>query len=644
MSTGEYDITINERLDGTAELDLEALGGSVSLFGTVDLSAMVHVDLAFGIDSQGFYIDTSALVNAQGKPLPIVTVDSIELDANPNLTATGDFGLFDITASNISLDVDPNIGVSVTLPLESLNSVTGATTNLLRPQDFPFMSDLATATLVNPSGKTISVSATISVDSGLLGSVIPDSLQNLDLTFTFNNLSDPTDVTVSGPGYDMLNTVISESEGDIVMGLQQLAAIGDQIDASSVMAVQIPVLDRSLGSFVQLGNLFGNSLYQPVKNYFATLPMLPDGTQELPTVAGLLGAIVGGSAPSGDLSLSLAPGLGLAVQNGDLLLSYDFTATRTDPIALDLGLGGESPLSLSANLAVDLQTQFTFDASIGVDLGALASAIVNNTTANLGDAFFVQLATPPTISASLLDAGQGLTVAATVGPLNVTGQVTGLLSDPSDPTSDTLPLLQASVSIGLAANSQGQTTLSTIINLLKTNPLQLITTPQFSGSLGLDILITPSLMTSRGAYSFTPSGQPGPELIISTPNIFSGELPTIDPENFGTLLNFKNVSAAALLVAAPEQFSSSPSASSPARPPSVPRFRSRRGRLWEAWSTLPPPTPTSWPGSLLRPAGRISTALPGSRAPMRPTRPQPTFRSPSTTCRTSSRPATLRSR
>ena len=56
----------------------------------------------------------------------------------------------------------------------------------------------------------------------------------------------------------------------------------------------------------------------------------------------------------------------LSVQNGALLLSYAFTATRDDPIALDLGLGKDSALSLDANLAVDLQTQFSFGASIGV--------------------------------------------------------------------------------------------------------------------------------------------------------------------------------------------------------------------------------------------------------------------------------------
>src|SRR5262249_31071854 len=111
-----------------------------------------------------------------------------------------------------------------------------------------------------------------------------------------------------------------------------------------------------------------------------------------------LNAIRGGSGPRGDLSVSLAPGLDLSIEDGALQLSYAFTATRTDPIALDLGLGGNSPLSVNANLAVDFQAQFSFDVSIGVDLKALFNKDFSN-------AFFVKLNTPPTITASILGAG-----------------------------------------------------------------------------------------------------------------------------------------------------------------------------------------------------------------------------------------------
>ncbi len=528
-----FNVTINKTLDGTATLDLQALGGSLTLVGTVDVSMLVHLHLVFGDDSQGFYLDTAGAVNAEGQPLPILTVDHIQLDPDPNLEATGDFGLFDITATNLALSVAPGIGLAVTLPLESLDTVSGVTDNRLRVGDFATMDELATTTLVSAPGQAITASATINVDSGLLGSLIPSSLQNLNLTFAFNDASKPNDVTISGPGFTSIGDLLQQSEAQILSGLEQLVALGNQIDASPAMALKLPVIDRSLGSYVQLGQLFNNNLYQPVNTYFASL-----GTDQLPTVGGLLAAITGGTSSGGDLTLSLAPGLDLSVENGAMLLSYAFTAVRNDPIALDVGLGGTSPLTLESNLAIDLQTRFSFDASIGVDLGDLLAG-------DTADAFFVHLNTPPTITASFLDNGQGLTLNANIGALQVGGQVLGLPN--LDGTRQ--PLLQASVSLGLAHDSSGRTTLKTLLN----TPVSQLIIPSATGSLGLDIPITASLQTSRGTYDFTAGGQP--ELTIVNSDLFSGTPPTITETNFSTLLSLQNLSAASLLLAL-DQFSS----------------------------------------------------------------------------------------
>ena len=358
----QFDVTINKTLDGSANLDLEALGGTVTLTGSVNVSVLVHIHLIFGVDSEGFYIDTDLGETSQGQPLPMLTVDHIAISPDPDLTVSGDFGIFDITASSLTITVDQAIGASLSLPLESLDTITGATDSLLRPEDFGTMADIATTQLLWTAGQSVQVNATINVDSGLFGSIIPSALQNLQLAFLFDDPSDPTDVTISGPGFSSIGDLIKKSETDILQVLQQLATLGNQIDASALMSTTLPGIDRSLGSYVQLGAVFNQGLYQPVSAYFASL-----GTN-LPTVSGLLGAIFGASGTNGDLSLSLAPGLDLSVQSGALLLSYAFTATRTDPIALDLGLGSNSPISLDANLAVELQTQFSFDASIGVNL------------------------------------------------------------------------------------------------------------------------------------------------------------------------------------------------------------------------------------------------------------------------------------
>ena len=99
------------------------------------------------------------------------------------------------------------------------------------------------------------------------------------------------------------------------------------------------------------------------------------------------------------------------------------------------------------------------------------------------------------------------------------------------------------MSLGLAHDSDGRITLKT----LQQTPLSQLIVPTATASLGLDIPITASLQTSRGAFDFAAGG--GPELSIVDTNLFSGAAPTVTTKNFSNLLSFQNVSAAALLTA-----------------------------------------------------------------------------------------------
>jgi hypothetical protein len=537
-----FDVTITKTLTGQTQLALSALGGTVDVNGTLDISALVHVHFVFGVDSQGFYIDT------RGNSDPEIVFSNIKVVPDDNFDVGGDFGFFDISVNSLTVTLASGVELDVTLNAPAIDPITGATDGKLRIYEYGSIADLATSTVTggNQMQADAVVAANLSLDSGLLGSIIPPSLSSFNLTFTIQDVNNPTDVTIGGDNFRSIGDLINQSKADILTGLQQLATLGHQIDASPAMAAQLPVIDQSLGSYVQVGALFDEGLYQPVKAYFDSL-----GT-DLPTVSGLLGAVIGASGTDGDLSLSLAPGLDLSMENGALLLSYAFTATRTDPIALDLGLGGASPLSLNTNVAVQLQTTFSFDSSIGVDLVKLLSG-------DTADAFFFQLNTAPTINASFLDAGQGLSINANIGALQVGGQVLGLAN--TDGTRR--PLLTASVSLGLAHDSSGRTTLAA---LRSTAASQLII-PSATGSLGLDIPITASLHIPGLDYNFASGGTP--ELTIVDTNLFSGAAPTITTKNFATLLSFQNLSASTLLLALDQlssylgQFANSPAFSTP---------------------------------------------------------------------------------
>src|SRR5262249_2343343 len=157
---------------------------------------------------------------------------------------------------------------------------------------------------------------------------------------------------------------------------------------------------------------------QPVKDYFAGVR----ARGELPTVDGLLEALLGQAGTLDDLNLALGPGLDLSVVNGVLTVDFAFAAERTTQVALGIGTGSaEAGLKLNADVDVDLVTRFQFDATFGVDLAELTAD-----PRSFGDAFFVRINAPPTVSAQILGDGPALSFGASLGFLGVQGQVQGL--------------------------------------------------------------------------------------------------------------------------------------------------------------------------------------------------------------------------
>src|SRR5262249_3042840 len=72
-----FDVQFTKTIDGNTGLNLQALGGALSLNGSVDVSVDVHVHLVFGLDGQGFYIDADAPQDALGNPEPELTLSNL---------------------------------------------------------------------------------------------------------------------------------------------------------------------------------------------------------------------------------------------------------------------------------------------------------------------------------------------------------------------------------------------------------------------------------------------------------------------------------------------------------------------------------------------------------------------------------------
>ena len=79
---------VTKTLSGTADLDLNALGGAVELSGRLEVSADVALHLIFGIDSDGFFID------AESSQDPELVVSNLQISGD--VEGTGRLGFLGV--------------------------------------------------------------------------------------------------------------------------------------------------------------------------------------------------------------------------------------------------------------------------------------------------------------------------------------------------------------------------------------------------------------------------------------------------------------------------------------------------------------------------------------------------------------------
>ena len=112
-----FDLIVTKTLRGRARLDWTADGGRTALAGDVNVSADVTLNLGFGVDAQGFYVDA----NGNGPTLR-VTNFAIESEA---ATVRGLFGVTDVELSELLFTPKAGLALSATLVEGNGNVVTG---------------------------------------------------------------------------------------------------------------------------------------------------------------------------------------------------------------------------------------------------------------------------------------------------------------------------------------------------------------------------------------------------------------------------------------------------------------------------------------------------------------------------------------
>ncbi|BAU09732.1 GLUG domain-containing protein [Leptolyngbya sp. NIES-3755] len=308
------------------------------------------------------------------------------------------------------------------------------------------------------------------------------------------------------------NTAIYDStlaaiSSDVVQGLktglQQFATWSDRIETLSAFTGKIPVVGESIAEVIDISSLLKNQLVDPLVNYLDT-----DAT---PTVEELTNRIRTLSATVGDLTFTLDPNsIASALLGRDLSFSLKFEATRT--IATDFDLGEQAAtdfgVKLNGSTSVDLTGKVVFDFTFGY-----------NTTSGLApsEAFYVKF---NELSASAIAQANNLNVGLEVGFLGASVQNGSLsldatlaaeFNDPNEDSKLTLDELQ-------------ETSITTLVSLTPTGVLN-VNLPISAQFAGLSIAGTPTLT-------------------ISDANVFTGDLPSINVQNFAELLKFKQLTPA----------------------------------------------------------------------------------------------------
>ncbi|GAP96045.1 DUF4347 domain-containing protein [Leptolyngbya sp. NIES-2104] len=313
----------------------------------------------------------------------------------------------------------------------------------------------------------------------------------------------PIDTTAIALYDSTLAAISSTVVQGLKTGLQQFATWSDRIETLSAFTAEIPVVGNSIADVIDISSLLKNRLVDPLVSYLDT-----DAT---PTVSELLDRIGSLSVPVGDLTFTIDPAsIASALVGNDLSFNLKFEATRTITTDFDLGEQAATDFGVKLNGAttVGLTGKIVFDFAFGY-----------NTTNGLApsEAFYIKV---KELSASAIAQANNLNVGLEVGflgaevkngSLSLNANLAAAFNDPNADSKLTLDELQ-------------ETSITTLVSLTPTGALN-VSLPVSAQLAGLALPGTPTLT-------------------IADDNVFTGNLPSVNVQDFAQLLNFKQLKPA----------------------------------------------------------------------------------------------------
>ena len=458
-----FDVQIDSaRLDGIADLDVDAnlvdvLGGQVSLAGSLEIAMDVDLQLTFGVDSTGFFVEPDP-------DEPELRVSNIQV--NGEVAGSGRLGLLGVDVTDLNLTFDPNATIDVNLIAPE--------SELLRPSDMrpDDVSELISVDVsgdpTDSSNDDVVLAGTFDVTAIVPGLDTPIDLAGASLTVAWPDLASPANVIVTANNANGAEALefIDLSPASL---LERLDFVRDRIEQifAPLLDIDLPFLRSAsddpgggpseslrLGQVLDVADGYTAGL-------FDLLQLAPDGLVPFPrfdTLQHVASSVIGSSGfrllgldlfdPAVLEVVSYEPSTGIL--QFDVPLSHQFA-----PLSTQIELPDVEGSSLTVGpIDVELLVTMGADLSFGFDLDELASPV---------DSFFFNVSE---VSANLR---------ATASDIDVLGEM-GLLDFSIE---DGAVVLDATVSVPIT-DPTPETRMSLVdLQTIVTNTANNPTTPSF---------------------------------------------------------------------------------------------------------------------------------------------------------------------
>src|SRR5262249_33884305 len=222
----------------------DALPDAVHFTGDADINALVTVDLVFGVDAGGFFIQVDP-------NQPEFVVSDVKIDSGD---AQGDFGFLNVEIHDPSLVMEDGVELRFDLHDPGTQGADGK----IRPLELataPF-DDLVSFQLVSPNTPNvpdITLTANMEVHTELAGLEIP--LGEVPLTVKWDGMADDSlHVDVAGADANSYLAFLKLRPDQLLAKVQDLKAQLAQL--STTVSVDIPFVNLSFSNLIKLDTTF----------------------------------------------------------------------------------------------------------------------------------------------------------------------------------------------------------------------------------------------------------------------------------------------------------------------------------------------------------------------------------------------------